>query len=855
MWVTFYSMLLITRIEGHTFFSSNPPIYKTQLIYIWYIVSLILLFGIGYILHTYKHRFLWVYRCFLLASSLSFITDYALNDANKFFFGGFWSDLYDITLIAYIFNILYLIYSGKSKAHPQIERVLEESSFSISNYPFHSSESLGINGKDQFERREFAEHLGNILNDRMERNTVGSLTIGLYGPWGSGKSSIFDIIEANYVEKDKIIRFSPWYLGKDYTNIIPEFLKLLIDNLQKRSNNNKNGKKLLNKLKDYLKYLTPVSIRPPGIIINLKEFNNLSKFSEEFNNAQSMRNQIIEMLKESHFPLVVFIDDLDRLDNKEIQMMFKLVRLIADFPNITYVIAMDEEVVARSLSQLYSKEYDIKTGLKYIEKFIHVPLYLPQPDPSLLRDFFIRNIQSICVSNNMNMSGTFLNELISQFDFTPRNIQRLSNITMVHLPMLNGEIYPDDLISLLAIKIDNPTLFIYIYQHQDLFLGLKSDMEDSRLRLVDELKVISPNHIPLLNVMFPRISGKEINLEIMNKSKRICSPVHFSTYFKYAVLDRQISRKQLKSFYEIILEDNDKAIDAYQKLVQRSKLEEVNLQIRLNIDENPTELNFKLFELLLNIFSGDGEVNYSEAHISVRQLVSSLLNVLLANDDTTNEIIKIIQSNSYGLLLAVDAYKTPISNEVKEELREFLTDIDLFKLDIYHENDIQLILSCFMEGRNPEEVRSYISNWGTEHHVWSIIAILMSGSLEEEKLFNDYIDVISRIPIEFIEREVNSFGNITNLNDAKRKSSGGYVNSAKICLSYAHNISYRYVEERLERMLEPNTIKWNSTVFYSIKEFLLYGNQTLVTESQKKWEAFVKENNMEEEWLNTKSSG
>jgi len=75
-------------------------------------------------------------------------------------------------------------------------------------------------------------------------------------------------------------------------------------------------------------------------------------------------------------PLIIFIDDIDRLDNLEIQQIFKILKLTADFNKLIYVLAFDEEMVAKPLSQIYGN--DQTDGLQFIEKIIQLPLRIPR---------------------------------------------------------------------------------------------------------------------------------------------------------------------------------------------------------------------------------------------------------------------------------------------------------------------------------------------------------------------------------------------------------------------------------------------------------------------------------------------
>lgn len=82
--------------------------------------------------------------------------------------------------------------------------------------------------QDLIGRTPFAERLADIL-----KSAAGpeSLVIGLYGPWGSGKTSVINLVENALSRKDddgkagvSVVRFEPWnYLTSE--QLLAQFLK------------------------------------------------------------------------------------------------------------------------------------------------------------------------------------------------------------------------------------------------------------------------------------------------------------------------------------------------------------------------------------------------------------------------------------------------------------------------------------------------------------------------------------------------------------------------------------------------------------------------------------------------------
>jgi predicted KAP-like P-loop ATPase len=71
-------------------------------------------------------------------------------------------------------------------------------------------------------------------------------------------------------------------------------------------------------------------------------------------------------------PIVVVIDDIDRLPPEEVRTIFQVVKAIGDFERVGYLLAYDPEPVAKALS--FNNTYD---GRLYIEKIIQSSYSLP----------------------------------------------------------------------------------------------------------------------------------------------------------------------------------------------------------------------------------------------------------------------------------------------------------------------------------------------------------------------------------------------------------------------------------------------------------------------------------------------
>ena len=88
----------------------------------------------------------------------------------------------------------------------------------------------------------------------------------------------------------------------------------------------------------------------------------------------TLKNTLEKQLALQNKKFIIFIDDIDRLSPDEIFVMFKLIKSIANLPQIIYFLSFDKNIVAQALNQ-----YTNNKGEEFLEKFIQAPIYLPQP--------------------------------------------------------------------------------------------------------------------------------------------------------------------------------------------------------------------------------------------------------------------------------------------------------------------------------------------------------------------------------------------------------------------------------------------------------------------------------------------
>jgi predicted KAP-like P-loop ATPase len=162
------------------------------------------------------------------------------------------------------------------------------------------------------------------------------LAIGINGAWGSGKTSFMNLIRNQLSEnRQLIIDFNPW-TSASASAIIPNFFALLSAKIAPYDNR---LQKLLRK------YADSIADMPQNDL--LKSMGKLISKPLVGDNSTPGQEQINASIQKINKRIIVFIDDLDRLDHQEIIEVLKLVRNTANFNNVVYVAGYDRGILMR----------------------------------------------------------------------------------------------------------------------------------------------------------------------------------------------------------------------------------------------------------------------------------------------------------------------------------------------------------------------------------------------------------------------------------------------------------------------------------------------------------------------------
>ncbi len=422
---------------------------------------------------------------------------------------------------------------------------------------------------DVFSRWNFSSNLAETI---VRRTDNSCLVMGLYGEWGSGKTSVLNLMESALETHEGIIsfRFNPW-IFTSHVELLQRFFHSLADELDLNLSSKK--EKIGEAIREYGDVISPVSISIGGGFASVNVGKSILAMARKSAkpNLEQLKARVKSMLQNCGKRVVVFIDDIDRLDYSEIQTIFKLVKLAGDFENLVYILSFDDEVVAKALQQQYPSA-DKNYGNSFLDKIVQVPVNLPKLDTVDLRHVCINGINRILDNSGIHISEEesqrFLRGFIDGLEIrlrTPRICKRYLNALALAVPLQKDEVNYADLLLIEGIRIFFPQLYSIIRENPELILstreqpGYESNKEEPLLELLNPLfSLLSPKDkssiIILLKTLFPQTSRALENYptsvsfdEEWVKSQRICSEDYFHRYFSYSTQNDDISDVQIST--------------------------------------------------------------------------------------------------------------------------------------------------------------------------------------------------------------------------------------------------------------------------------------------------------------------
>ena len=350
---------------------------------------------------------------------------------------------------------------------------------------------------DLLHRSTYAEL---IAKGALRPSKAPGLVISIEAPWGAGKTSLMNLMRA-YLdalpddERPVTLVFNPWLVGSRDA-LIQAFLGQLSTAIGE-SDHGKAAKKVAKELTNYssafglLKFVPgaePFASIVKGVLEAAgKAVGDAADVRQA--DLEARRAAVVEALRDFERPVVVFIDDLDRIPPQEVFEVIRLVKAVAEFPRTSYVLGFDANYVEKAL-----RTAGIRKTSRYLDKIIQVRLNVPKASTNDIRAIvnaemadFPSSGDSVFQNHAERLQELYHQGLKYLFE-TPRDVKRVRNRLLFVETTLQREVAFCDLLALetLAIKANS------VYQHiRDCPQAYTGNQPEEPLRLKGDEKVIA----------------------------------------------------------------------------------------------------------------------------------------------------------------------------------------------------------------------------------------------------------------------------------------------------------------------------------------------------------------------------
>lgn len=437
--------------------------------------------------------------------------------------------------------------------------------------------------EDKLNRESFAKSLANVI---LQSAFPTSFTVGLYGAWGSGKTSLLNMV-IEQIERSStdvvILRFNPW-LCSDPKQLITQFFKQLASAIKMKKPTADTVCELVDQYADLFDAASLIPYAGAAIAAAGKMFTTKARkrMNRKSNDMQGQKDEIIRTMVKENLKIIVSIDDIDRLSEEEIIAVFQLVKALADFPNAVYLLAFDYDVVVRALGTVQHGD-----GREYLEKVIQVPFEIPVPSMASIHDALFSKLNGILgdIPDNRWDKATWAELFqygVKNYIKSIRDVIRYSNVFYLKYQLLQGETNPVDLLGLTCLQVFEPAIYSTLNNYKDMLCGSIGSYSYDRRKIDEEKIKKAVNHIfsdgiavnkeaatTILGILFPKTEaalgstysfGRYYDHRKFLINCNIAVPECFDRYFSLSLEDDAISTATMR---KLIYEASEKELVTY----------------------------------------------------------------------------------------------------------------------------------------------------------------------------------------------------------------------------------------------------------------------------------------------------
>lgn len=503
--------------------------------------------------------------------------------------------------------------------------------------------------EDRLRRADFADRIACVLSELSVRE---GRVFAIRGGWGFGKSSLKNLITEKLDTRNEVdwLDFNPWQWS-DSAAIARALFSQIADRLG--SEHSKAALARADALRRYgailsgagapLKKAGDSSHHISAVLTNVSVIAVASAIGFDLPMAATVavflavlsvvtsplgrvlshlgrdrRNEPLDKVREAlevrlrelNRPLVVFVDDIDRLEPEQIRMLLRQVKANANLPNIVFVLLFQPSIVELALDPLADGD-----GRSFLEKIVQTSFDLPMVPASIVHRLFAEELSALAglyatEANGFSQTrwGNAFVGCIQPLLRNMRDARRLISSIAVHMPLhAGGDVFEVNIVDFLlleTLRVFEPGLHDALFRERELVLQegrfWGNDQRDADKEAAERLlEIVSEKRRPIardmLKDLFPNLEWAYGGLTYADgfhrewlAAKRVCSARYFPRYFELQTAAGEISERRFVAFLEATVAE-DKLAAAIADIEADSLLPSLVARLDESVDRLPVE--------------------------------------------------------------------------------------------------------------------------------------------------------------------------------------------------------------------------------------------------------------------------
>jgi hypothetical protein len=299
---------------------------------------------------------------------------------------------------------------------------------------------------------------------RLIKGSTPNFSIGIYGEWGTGKTTMMKSIEQRLKSEKDILTvwFNAWRYEREEQFALVSLMKTIAYKMDEYPKYEKvkqvllksvvsAGKGLLAKYVFSEKYVDELR---QNLDSDMKVVGEIEKNTIYYHGLKQIEDVIDKIIQDSPASrVVVFVDDLDRCSPKKALEVFESIKVFLGISGFIYIIGLSHETIGKLITAEYEKSGI--TGEAYIKKIIQIPVMVPEWNTFDIGNFIEEVLLGKLDKRYRKIISDNKDLIAIASEANPREVKRFINNFIVsnEIFSVNPEVHPKQLLAIQALKV------------------------------------------------------------------------------------------------------------------------------------------------------------------------------------------------------------------------------------------------------------------------------------------------------------------------------------------------------------------------------------------------------------------